>query len=84
MEPELFLVCPGRCLEISLMKGPALVFAQEGAGVHARIWRYEDGRFLFERVGPGGKGIAVFCPTFEEALELSNHWNPERPGRNEI
>ena len=53
-----------------MMERPVLVFAEERAGVHVRIWRYEDGRFLFERVSPTGKGIAVFCPTFEKALEL--------------
>ena len=52
------------------MESSVLVYAQEVAGGHVQIWRYEDGRFLFERVKTTGKGIAVFCPSFEEALEL--------------
>ena len=52
------------------MEKPQLIFTEATAGVHIRIWRYEDEQYLFERVGPSGKGIAVFRPTFEKALEL--------------
>lgn len=52
------------------MERPSLVFEQYASSVHVRIWRYEDGQFMLERMGPTGKGIAVFCPSFEKALEL--------------
>ena len=52
------------------MERPVLVFEQDTSGVHVRIWRYEDGQFLLDRVDPSGKGTTVFCPSFEKALEL--------------
>lgn len=52
------------------MGEPVLLIEREQHGEHVRIWRYEDGRFLMERVHKTGKGIAVFCPNFDEALEL--------------
>ena len=55
------------------MARPVLIYGQEIGAGHVRFWRYEDGQFLFERVYHNGKGTAVFCPTFEKALELWCH-----------
>ena len=52
------------------MNQPELVFTQEAAGERVRIWRYGDGRFLLECLQTTGKGIAVFCPSYEKAMEL--------------
>lgn len=60
----------GAYLETNDMERPVLVFEKDAARVHVRIWRYEEGRFLLERVEPSGKGTAVFCPSFEKAFEL--------------
>ena len=49
---------------------PVLLLDQKASDSHLRIWRYDDGRYLFERMRPTGKGIAVFCPTFDEAVNL--------------
>lgn len=49
---------------------PHLLFAQEISGHLARIWEYEDGRFLFDWLQATGKGITVFCTSFDEALRL--------------
>ena len=52
------------------MERPVLTYEQQASGVHVRIWEYEDGRFLFERLNAAGKGTAVFCPNLEKAMEL--------------
>ncbi len=52
------------------LEQPVLLIEQNTAGVHVRIWRYEDGRIMLERMTPNGKGIAVSCPTFDKALAL--------------
>ena len=57
------------------MESPVLVLEREESGTHVRIWRYEDGRYLLEHVKPSGKGTAVFCPSFEEALQLWCRYN---------
>lgn len=52
------------------MAQPVLLIEREDRGEHVRIWRYDDGRFLMERVHATGKGIDVFCADFDEALTL--------------
>ena len=64
------------------MKKPVLLLDQKASDSHLRIWRYDDGRYLFERMRPTGKGIAVFCPTFDEAVNLL--CQPEVPRGAEI
>ena len=49
---------------------PRLLFAQEVSGHLARIWEYEDGRFLFDWLQSSGKGISVFCGSFRDAVRL--------------
>jgi hypothetical protein len=40
------------------------------SGHLARIWEYEDGRFMFDWLQTTGKGMTVFCTTFDDALQL--------------
>lgn len=63
------------------MNTTTLVFEkQTAAGGRVRIWRYTDGRFLLEYIKPDGKATMVFCPTFEEAMNLWCHLEyGERP-----
>ena len=60
------------------MERPTLLCARDAPDGHLRIWRYEDGRYLFEIVGHAKKGITVFCPTFEKAQELWSHYETDQ------
>ncbi len=45
---------------------------------NARVWLYEDGRYLFELVRRDGKCLSVFLPSREDVLALwSRLWEED-------